>query len=465
MDYHHEENIVKKLIYKFEDMSQKGTVSFFEKTAFLDMISYYETAGNFEKGIQVCDIARRQHVSSTEFLWHKSRLLAQLKLLQEALDCLEEALSFSPENFELNLLQAQIRIELGEFSAAYFNLKRIYPSANKTAQAEVLFLLARIHEINGDFEKVFSTLKKAIRKDPEHPILLNKIWLAAEMSGLYQESANFHKELIENYPYSFLAWYNLGQAYFCLERFEDAAEAFEYSFIINKDFDIAYKDSAESYIMIKQFDKALKIYEEFLERPAPDSDTHAKVGLCYEHLGQILLAKDHYLKSLEINPSNSMALFRLGECFMADEKWDDAIHFYNQAIEADSDREEYLIAIAEAYFKNKNTTQAKIFFQKATDMAPELSKYWTQYAHFLMQMGDSEEAFSILDEAQIYTVDTEVLYCKVACLFAMSKREEALQTLTQALQENASLLESLFTLTPELEQDSEVRALINYYKR
>jgi tetratricopeptide (TPR) repeat protein len=170
------------------------------------------------------------------------------------------------------------------------------------------------------------------------------------------------------------------------------------------------------------------------------------------------------LKSIEENASNSMALFRMGECHMFEEEWDDAIHFYNQAIEADCDREEYLIAIAEAYFKNKNAQQARIFFQRATDMAPELGKYWTQYATFLMKMGDSEEAFSILDEAQIYTVDTELLYCKVACLFAMSKREEALQTLTQALEENASLLESLFKLTPELEQDSEVRALINSFK-
>lgn len=45
----------------------------------------------------------------------------------------------------------------------------------------------------------------------------------------------------------------------------------------------------------------------------------------------------------------------------------------------------------------------------------------------------------------------------------MSKREEALKTLTLALEENASLLESLFKLTPELEQDSEVRAVINLF--
>ena len=212
--------------------------------------------------------------------------------------------------------------------------------------------------------------------------------------------------------------------------------------------------------MAEDYTKALEVYHDFLETSEADSDVLAKMGLCEEHLGNTLIAKGYYLQALDMNPSNSMAYFRLGECHMLEEKWEEAIHYYNEAIEADADREEYLAAIAEAYFKNKNEKQAKKFFQKATEMAPELSQYWMQYATFLIKMGDSDEAFSILDEAQTYTVDTEVLYCKAACLFAVSKRKEALKTLTQAIQENASLLKSLFILTPELEQDSEVKALI-----
>ncbi len=464
MKYYHEENILKKLILKFSDMSQKGTVGFFEKTALLDLILFFENDNNIEKALEVCDFGIVQYGSSMEFLFHKSRLLVELEELDEALVYLEKALAYSPENFDLNLLQAEVWIAFGEFKLAYNILKSLYQNSGNAQQSQVLFLLAKIHEINGDFKKMFSVLKKALQKDPNHPILLNKIWLAVEMAGLYEESVELHLAIIEDHPYSYLAWYNLGQAYFCLEDYETAAEAFEYSFIINSKFEIAYKDGAESYIMAENYEKALKMYQEFLENATGDSDVFAKIGFCYEHLGEISIAKKHYLKSIEENASNSMALFRMGECHMFEEQWDDAIHYYNQAIEADCDREEYLIAIAEAYFKNKNAQQARVFFQRATDMAPELGKYWTQYATFLMKMGDSEEAFSILDEAQIYTVDTELLYCKVACLFAMSKREEALQTLTQALEENASLLQSLFKLTPELEQDSEVRALINLFK-
>ncbi|MEM6965796.1 MAG: tetratricopeptide repeat protein [Bacteroidota bacterium] len=464
MEYNHDEDTLKKLIQEYEVMSQKGTVRFFEKAAFLDIIAYYEYDGFLDDALEACDHAINQHVASAEFLFHKGRILADLQFINEALGYLEKALSFDPAHFDLNIFYAELLIEVGEFNEAYQILKTLYRTVDSEPQAQVLFLLAKIQEITGDFEKMFFTLKKALQKDPTHPFLLNKIWLAAELAGLYQESLDFHTALIEQHPYSFLAWYNLGQAYYCLEEYTKSAEAFEYTFLINSQFDFAYKDGAEAYIMAGAYEKALHIYDELLDIIEPDSDVYAKIGYCYERLDEVEIARKYYQESLNINPLNSMSLFRMGECFMLEEVWDQAITYYNRAIEADSDREEYLIAIAEAYFKNKNIQQAKLFFQKATEMAPELSRYWTQYAVFLIKMGNNEEAISILDEAQTYTVDTEVLYCKAACLFAMSKREEALQTLSEALRENASLLESLFALTPELKQDSDVRALVKAFK-
>ena len=183
-----------------------------------------------------------------------------------------------------------------------------------------------------------------------------------------------------------------------------------------------------------------------------------------DSLNDIETAKIFYEKAIFLNPCNSLALFRLGECSVVMEDWDTAISYYNQAIEMDCGKEEYLAALAEAYFKNKNIQQAREFFQRATEMAPELSQYWAKYALFLMAMGDGEEAASILDEARIHAGGTELLYCKVACLFAMSKRDEAFKTLLEALEENVSLLESLFTFSPDLEKDSEVRQLVEAYR-
>lgn len=444
-------------------MSQKGTVCFFEGTAFLDIMLYFENQGNIEEAIEVCDLASTQHLSTTEFYFHKGRLLLEIDKLEIALENIEKALSLSPNNLEANFLYVEILIELKDFINATSHLDNMNTNLSKDEKSYLYFLQSKIYERKGDFLNMFFSLREALTENSDNPIMLNKIWLAAEISGLYEESAEFHLKLIEENPYSYLAWYNLGQAYFCLEKYEESAEAFEYVFIINKQFDIAYRDGAEALIMANKYDKALEVYEELLEICEADSDVYAKIGLCQEHLGEREVAKVYYLKSLEENASNSMALFRMGECYMIEEQWSVAIKYYNKAIKADSNREDYVIAIAQAYFKNKNTQQAKIFFEKATEMAPELTEHWTAYASFLMKLGNNEEAFFILDEAENYTLDTEVLYCKVACLFAMSKRKEALKTLTQALQKNPSLLESLFALTPELKQDSEVKALIKIF--
>jgi len=463
MKYFNEENILKKLISEYKEMSQKGTVCFFEGTAFLDIMLYFENEGNIEEAIEVCDLATTQHMSSVEFYFHKGRLLLEIDKLEIALENIEKALSLSPNNHEANFLYIEILIELNDFPTASSHLEKIDKGLSKNKKAHLHFLQSRIHERKGDFPNMFFSLREALLANSDNPIMLNKIWLAAEISGLYEESAAFHLQLIEENPYSYLAWYNLGQAYFCLEKYEESAEAFEYVFIINKQFDIAYRDGAEALIMANKYDKALEVYEELLEICEPDGDVYAKIGLCQEHLGERDVAKVYYLKSLQENPSNSMALFRMGECYMIEEQWSNAIKYYNKAIDADSNREDYVIAIAQAYSKNKNTKKAKIFFEKATEMAPELTKHWTEYASFLMKIGNNEEAFFILDEAENYTLDTEVQYCKVACLFAMKKREEALKTLSQALQKNPSLLESLFALIPELEQDSEVKALIKIF--
>ena len=461
------QNTIKRQVFEYKVMSQKGTVGFYEKAVFLDMITYLENHQESEQAIIACEDAFSQHVCSYEFLIRKSQLLLSLGVEAEAIECLEKALNYSPNDLEIKMALIEALIQGGREDDADFLLKEMVEEAGgDNAKAKIYQLQSEILEQKGDFEKMFFTLKKALKygKFDDSTSLLNKVWFAVEMAGLHEESVEFHLAFIDEDPYSFLAWFNLGQAYFCLEQYKEAAEAFEYVNIIKKDFDLGYKDGAEAFLMLRNYEKALDCLTEYLEVADPDSEIYTKLGICHEHLKEIETAKIFYEKAIKLNPCNSLALFRLGECSVVMEDWETAISYYNQAIEMDCGKEEYLAALAEAYFKNKNILQAKEFFQRATEMAPELSQYWAKYALFLMALGDGEEAASILDEARIHAGGTELLYCKVACLFTMSKREEALQTLTEALEENVSLLESLFTFSPDLEEDNEVRQLVAAFR-
>jgi len=463
----YEQNSMEKLIFEYKVMSQKGTVGFFEKTVFLDMVKYLEIHQEIELAIQVCEDAFSQHVYSYEFLVRKSQLLLSLGIEDEAIECLEQALKFSPTDMEIKMTLIETLIQTGREADADLFLKEILEEAgNDYAKTRIYLLQAEVLEHQGQFEKMFYTLKKALEYGAIEDVVpvLNKIWFAVEMAGMHEESIEFHKSYIDEFPDSFLAWFNLGQAYFCLEQYEEAGEAFEIVNYFKKDFDLAYKDGAEAFLMLRNYEKALDCLNEYLEVAQPDSEVYTKIGTCHEHLKDIDTAVTLYEKAISLNPCNSLALFRLGECSFVREDWDTAIRYYNQAIEMDCGKEEYLAALAEAYFKNKNIKQAREFFQRATEMAPELSHYWARYALFLTALGDGEMAASILDEARIHAGGTELLYCKVACLFAISKREEALKTLLEALEENVSLLESLFTFSPDLQEDLEVRQLVELYR-
>ena len=126
-------------------------------------------------------------------------------------------------------------------------------------------------------------------------------------------------------------------------------------------------------------------------------------------------------------------------------------------------KEEYYIGLAEVYYQTKDFDSAYNFYQKATDVAPETSLCWIQLARFFMKTGKKEKALNTLDEAELYSFGTELLFSKTAILFALKKRKEALILLEKALMENHKKHASLFKMIPALEEDKEIQGMISSF--
>ncbi|MEL7021531.1 MAG: hypothetical protein AAGK47_07985, partial [Bacteroidota bacterium] len=102
-------------------------------------------------------------------------------------------------------------------------------------------------------------------------------------------------------------------------------------------------------------------------------------------------------------------------------------------------------------------------FRRACEIAPDQTDYWIQFATFLMETGQAKEGVEVLVEAEQYAVGAELLYCRVACLFASNKRQEALYFFGEALDEDFDMHQSLFRLSPNLKFDRDVQILISIY--
>ena len=123
---HGNQNIQKELISEYEAMSQKGTVGFYEETAFLALVEYYQEEELFTKAMEVIDIAIQQHTYTSTFYKKKAQLLLEKGCATQALDCLDQADMYSPSDFEAAILRVESLNMLGYDKDAHEILSLIH---------------------------------------------------------------------------------------------------------------------------------------------------------------------------------------------------------------------------------------------------------------------------------------------------------------------------------------------------
>ena len=461
----HSENTINVLVSEYEAMSQTGTVGFLEEKVFVRLIEYYKTNQQLDKALEVANLALSRYHYSTDFYIVKANMLLEHHQWHQALDCLEQAEGFAPAELEIHLLRAEAFIGMGYVEDAFAILERLKADASNEELSAIFNCEACIYEHQQKFEQMFYALRDAILADPENNFAQSRLWWCVELSGLYQESIDLHKDLIDINPYNSLAWYHLGHAYSCLRLYHDAAEAFEYAYLTDNRFMEAYKDCAGIWIHLEQYTKAIACLEEALLNLRPDSELFRTLGICYEANCQYDIALSLYHKSLKLEQDCDDTLFRIGKCYLKKGDFKAAIRNLQEAILLDEKKEEYLAALAEAYIHTNQLEKARFFFEKAVETAPEFIQYWELYSSFLIRSGKLNDALSVLDEAECYISGPELMYNRIACWFLKGQKHKALYLFREALAAHFNTHNILFDHIPELEKDQEIHSIIAIYRQ
>ena len=455
------------LIFEYEAISQKGTVVFYEETVFSQIIDYYESESAIDLALEAVDRGLSQHLYSTNLYCRKAELLAIQKQEDAALSAIQHAEVLSPSDYEVKLIKAEVLGLFGEYTIALSIIRELKVACHvdqRKQLANIFFSEGIIYECMQQYDSTYLAWKQALQFNPSHPEALDRIWGCIEMARKFDECIQLHTQIIDQDPYCEKAWYNLGHAHTYYGNYEDAIEAYEYAFIINKEFEWAYRHCADLCMEIKNYAKALDCYEDVLKYILPDGDLLFKVGQCYQFLGQLEFAQEFYKKSLRLDDINDEVYFHLGECAASLKKWGRAIRFYQKAIKIEDSREEYFAAIGNAYAQLNESEKATQYLELAIELAPEQTIYWIKYATFLMQNDAYEEVLDLLVEANEKSVGAELLYCKSACLFKMNESIAAIDVLAEALKEDFEMHPVLFNYLPELVTDRKINAVLDFYR-
>ncbi len=460
-----EQNLT-ELVFEYEVLSQKGTVVKYEKTVFCKIADYYEKESNMEKAIDTIDHALRNFGFSIELAIKKINLLIKGNRGEEAIEYIEVQLIEYSSVFQIQYLKAKAYISCKQYEVALsiFNQLSLDDCLSKEELSSVHLAEAGIFERRFEFEKMYYALKEAILQNPKNNDALIRMWLCVELNKKFDDSLVFHKALIDQDPYSYLAWFNIGHAYHYKRNYKKAIHAYELAYAINPNFELAYRDCAEVCMDICNYRKALKCYQELLSRGHEESEIYVSMGICHEKLKNTEEAKLYFYKATGIDDHNDEAYFNIGRCFADGKQWGSAIHYFEKAIALDDRREEYWSAIATAYVQIGNQKEAINAFEMSTEVAPEMPIYWLQFACYYLTKGNLSEALDVLDLAGLHAVGAELDYCKGVCLMKLGRKTEALEALHEALTDNFDMHQLIFDLDKSLKQNKDIKAILRYFQ-
>ncbi len=464
--YNNRQQDLRDLILRYEVMSQKGTVSKLEETAYLRILDFYESKPFLDKAMETVDQAIAQYKYSGSLHMRKARLLLLNNEPDAALESLDRAEMFGQNIHAVEILRAKARALLGrldEAMAMIHDLRR-FCYLNSDELSELSFLQGWIFEKCENFESMFYSFKEALLENPNHQQALERIWIAVELCRKHDESIILHERILDENPYSYLAWFNLGHAHYSQNNYDDAIQAFEYAFIINDRFELAYRDYADLCFETGKYQQALDTFLEAISRFEIDSDTLAKIGQCYLKLGDTEKAKIYFFRNLSLDQRNDEVYFHIGQCYAVKGQWSNAVHFFKQAIRLNDEREDYFAELALVHIELDLPAKAIPLFRKAIELAPEQMAYWIDYAALYLRSDKLDQAWDIIEEAEMNTIGADLLYAKAACLFKMGKDKEAFEILTEALTDYFDEYELLFKWLPLLKNDPQIKAMIRYYR-
>jgi protein O-GlcNAc transferase len=233
---------------------------------------------------------------------------------------------------------------------AYYGLGNVYRDQWKTDSGELSTVSAEEFEksMRAYAEKAIQTYQGAL---PEE---------AGAAIRAYRQAIRLKADYAE-------AYYNLGNLYMALGRFEEAAGQYiraisfkPYDDPSNR-FVTTYTPNmalASTYFLLNRYAQAIERYQQIV-RHDPDYFGYERLALVYETQKRWAEAAAAEQQAIRLSPNNSRPYYRLGLVYQAQQRYPEAIEQYKSAIQHGSAPQElisyyYNLGLAYVKIKDKN---------------------------------------------------------------------------------------------------------------
>lgn len=464
-DPHDEKGSLDELIKVYNNLCN-GFGGFLDEDEFERVIDYYDEKEELSKALEAANTALDYFPFSSALLIKKADLLLATRKYQQALDILEKAELFDSRDINLYILKTDAFLALDRQEKAVELLEAAIDNFAGEEKIELLFELADVYDDYEEFDKVFDCLKVILEEDPANDEALYKICFWTDFTGRNEESIRLHLNIIEEQPFSELAWFNLAAAYQGLKLYEKAIDAYQYAIAIDDKFDYAYRNLGDAYIRIRQYREAIEALEKVLELSKPEEVIYEAIGHCYDRMKNFAQARFHYRKASHLNQEDSKLYYKIACTYYNEGQFNSAVKQLESALKIHRAQHEYNLLMGECKLQLNEWKEAIQFLSTAIRVRPRNISGWESLIRCLYQGGYYQEAKQQTLAAIKHTQAKPIfIYYLSAVLFAMNKSKEAMLFLEKGLAASPKGVKKLVQLNPAILQKPQVVEMIARYKR
>ncbi|MEO9022654.1 MAG: tetratricopeptide repeat protein [Ginsengibacter sp.] len=463
--YGREKEEMNDLLREYNNFKTGRKFKFIEEESFQRLIDYFDENDNLPSALEAVNFAIEQYPYSSFLYIRKADILLATQNYQEALILLGKAEVLDSTDINLYILKTDAYLALDYQERAAALLEEAIAVFIGEDKVELLFELADVYDDYEDFDKVFNCLRLILEENPTNEEALYKICFWADYTNRNEESVKIHQGIIDEFPYSQLAWFNLGTAYQGLKLYEKAVDAYQYAVAIDEKFDYAYRNLGDAYLRLKKYREAIEALQKVLELSMPEEVIYEAIGYCYERLKNPAQARFHYRKAVHLNSAESRLYYKIAGTYMKEGYWESAIKNLENAMNINKSQPDFHFSLAQCFIQMGRIKDAVVHFTYFIKARPKNVKGWKELIKCLYDAGYYEEALEQVSNAQKSTDNRPLfVYYKAGVLFALGKSKEALLHLQHGIQTAPTLIKQFIELNPALLQHSSVVDIISNYK-
>ncbi|HOW84647.1 MAG TPA: tetratricopeptide repeat protein [Candidatus Aminicenantes bacterium] len=205
-----------------------------------------------------------------------------------------------------------------------------------------------------------------LNKNPKYTIKLEK---KSEGTGIVQDEAAF--QTLEE-----------GNTFFKEGKYDTALLMYEEFMGKNPGAYQVLLNIGDCYREKGEFDKAIETYNKLIEQAAADATMGknmgakglAAIGLCYLKKDDMAQAQDYFKKSIEMAPQDETLPYNVAEIYFSNSQIDDAIKYFEMAIQIKADWPDPYLRVAYAYLNKGDMAKAIENLEKFIQLEPETAR-------------------------------------------------------------------------------------------